>query len=198
MKLRTKLIIITLIGLVVGVTGGVLADREDHHEDAHKDDDHTVFKYWLGDAKPVISPVTSNLYAEECGSCHFAYQPGLLPAASWDRMMSNLNDHFGDNAELSKATEDVIRDYLLTHSADRAKAGLAQRIRLSQTGRGSPLRITETRFFLHEHDEIPPKMVQDNDQLGSFSQCDACHTRAAAGSFREHEIHIPGFAQWDD
>jgi hypothetical protein len=49
-----------------------------------------------------------------------------------------------------------------------------------------------------EHDDITSKMVIGNEQVRSFSQCDACHTRAKQGSFREHEIHIPGYGRWDD
>ena len=33
-------------------------------------------------------------YAEECGSCHLAYPPGLLPAASWAKLMAGLRQHF--------------------------------------------------------------------------------------------------------
>ncbi|MEQ1807816.1 MAG: cytochrome C, partial [Burkholderiaceae bacterium] len=29
-------------------------------------------------------------YTEECGSCHSAYPPGLLPVASWQLLMDNL------------------------------------------------------------------------------------------------------------
>ncbi|MCW9089130.1 MAG: diheme cytochrome c, partial [Gammaproteobacteria bacterium] len=29
---------------------------------------------------PDVAPVKNELYQSECGSCHFAYQPGLLPA----------------------------------------------------------------------------------------------------------------------
>ena len=27
-------------------------------------------------------------YKNECGACHMAYQPGLLPTASWTRVMA--------------------------------------------------------------------------------------------------------------
>ena len=29
-----------------------------------------------------VKPVTDKRYLKECGECHFAYQPGLLPARS--------------------------------------------------------------------------------------------------------------------
>lgn len=30
----------------------------------------------------------------ECGDCHFAFPPVLLPARSWKKLMGNLKDHF--------------------------------------------------------------------------------------------------------
>ena len=37
-------------------------------------------------------------YVQECASCHVAYPPGMLPAASWARLMSGLGQHFGTDA----------------------------------------------------------------------------------------------------
>jgi len=51
-------------------------------------------------------------YTDACGSCHLVYQPGLLPARSWDRIMTALSDHFGDNAELDPAASSEIRRFL--------------------------------------------------------------------------------------
>ncbi|MCC6543576.1 MAG: hypothetical protein IT392_03630 [Nitrospirae bacterium] len=35
-------------------------------------------------------------------------------------------------------------------------------------------------------------------EVKSLINCNACHTRAAAGSYDELEIKIPGFGRWDD
>ena len=32
--------------------------------------------------KKEVAPVSNELYKKECASCHFGYQPGLLPKAS--------------------------------------------------------------------------------------------------------------------
>ena len=47
-----------------------------------------------------IAADTNPAYEEECGSCHMAYPPGLLPGVSWQRLMAELDNHFGDNAEI--------------------------------------------------------------------------------------------------
>ena len=43
-------------------------------------------------------------YAQECAACHMAYPPGLLPAASWHRIMGRLERHFGSEASLDEAS----------------------------------------------------------------------------------------------
>ena len=47
-----------------------------------------------------VTPVTDPLVSKECGECHIAFQPDLLPAPSWRRIMATLNDHFADRATL--------------------------------------------------------------------------------------------------
>ena len=34
-----------------------------------------------------VAPVTDEQYREECGACHFAYEPGWLPEASWRKLL---------------------------------------------------------------------------------------------------------------
>jgi nitrate/TMAO reductase-like tetraheme cytochrome c subunit len=49
-----------------------------------------------GDRMP---PVTDATAKQECGTCHMAFQPGFLPARSWNRIMDGLADHFGEDAD---------------------------------------------------------------------------------------------------
>jgi hypothetical protein len=60
------------------------------------------------------------------------------------------------------------------------------------------IRITETTFFIHEHDELPPRVWRDNPKVGSMSNCSACHTKADNASFDEHQVNIPGVGRWED
>ena len=56
---------------------------------------------------------------------------------------------------------------------------------------GEPiLRITETRWFRHEHDEVPPATLQ-SPAVKSAANCGACHLNADSGRFSEREIRIP-------
>ncbi len=41
-------------------------------------------------------------------------------------------------------------------------------------------------------------ILLDNTELGSWSKCDGCHSKADTGSYNEHEVSIPGIGRWDD
>src|SRR3989338_5030255 len=72
------------------------------------------FAVWLFNFERTkeVKPVTNQQYQDECKECHFAYQPGLLPAKSWEKLLTTdaLRDHFGDNAEMDKDTLRAIHD----------------------------------------------------------------------------------------
>lgn len=144
-----------------------------------------------------VAPVENTLYREECGSCHFPYQPGLLPTASWQAVMNTLDDHFGDNAALPVEKAEAIAAYLLANAADRSDYKRSGKIAASVEPGTAPRRITETRYFRAKHHELPADIAK-NPQIGSLSNCIACHTKADGGSYNEHEVRIPGRGRWED
>ena len=145
-----------------------------------------------------VAPVSDARYAKECGSCHFAYPSGLLPARSWQKLMGDLADHFGDNAELPSEDAAAITDYLVRNAADRSNYRRSVKIDDSLSARQTPVRITQVPYIASKHGEIPARLVTGNPKVRSLSNCVACHSRAEAGSFREGEINIPGYGRWDD
>lgn len=139
----------------------------------------------------------SPLYSEECGSCHLAYPVNMLSARSWQAIMTGLDDHFGESAELDQEPQQQLLAYLLRGAADNGD--YQNRRYLDNKSMNTPvLRITELRYFIKEHDEIPSRWVKGNEQVGSFSQCDSCHHAAAQGDFDEDGVVIPGYGRWDD
>ena len=162
------------------------------------DEDHNDHHYALYKREPGVDPVKNQLYEQECSSCHFAYPPGLLPDASWHKIMSTLDDHFGENAELSDTDRLAIEEYLVNNSASHSEFRRSKKIARSLSPSSAPLRITELPYFKHEHDEIPSRLVKNNPDVGSFSQCDSCHRDAKKGYFSENKINIPGYGRWDD
>jgi len=145
-----------------------------------------------------VARVSNPIYKEECGSCHMAYSAGLLPAASWQKMMQSLDDHFGDNAELDADVNKALTEYLLTNAADRSDYRRSRKMMKTIDPNRVPLRITETPYFRHEHDEIPNRMVAGNKEVNSFSNCNVCHAKAEQGLFDEDHVRIPNYGHWDD
>lgn len=145
---------------------------------------------------PGVAPVNNTNYAEECGACHFAYQPGLLPARSWKKIMANLEDHFDENAELEAKEQKVLTAYLTKNAAEFSDYKRSIKIIRSLTN--TPLRITETPYIVKKHDELTSAMVIGNPKVKSLSYCDNCHTKAITGSYAEDDIVIPGYGNWEE
>ncbi|MDP2804423.1 MAG: diheme cytochrome c [Gallionellaceae bacterium] len=147
-----------------------------------------------------IVPVDNKQYQDECGSCHFAYPPGLLPTKSWEKMLTAeaLPNHFGDNAELDADTLKVIYDYAIANAADKSYYKRSRKIAIATEKIEAPLRITEVRYIKRKHHELSEKMVKGNKDVKSLSYCDACHTQAAKGVFDADTVKIPNHPDWED
>ncbi|HSO44373.1 MAG TPA: diheme cytochrome c, partial [Rhodoferax sp.] len=115
--------------------------------------------------KPVMPAQGNAKWTAECASCHMAYPPGLLPAASWRKTMTSLDKHFGTDASLPAADTNVITDYLVKYASNR------------WTSSAAPLRITEGQWFKTKHydkKEIAPA-VWKRESVKSAGNCVACH-----------------------
>ena len=185
-----------IFAVMVIATAGLLPISGFADDDDDDDDEH----FWSrsSTASQTVQIESSNIYNEECGSCHFAFPPVLLPKIAWQEIMNNLSDHFDDNAELSAETQREITDYLVNNSADTLSTKTSRKT-MRSVNKGKPtMRITELAYFRHEHNEIPKRIFENNPELSGITNCDACHTKAQNGSFRESDIHIPGIGRWDD
>jgi hypothetical protein len=56
--------------------------------------------------------VTDQTTRDECSACHIAYPPALLPKASWNAILDDLSNHFGEDASLPAESVAQIRAYL--------------------------------------------------------------------------------------
>ena len=188
--------IIPLTILAVLFTTTVAIGDDDRYENEEHEGKGFISRIF--GTKLDVAPVKNTVYKEECGSCHFAYQPGLLPARSWKKMMGDLENHFDENAELDADVQKALMAYLVKNSADTSNYKRSRKIMNSLRKNATPLRITETPYFIRKHDEVPKRAFKNNPKLGSFSQCDACHTGADKGSYDEDAVRIPGIGRWDD
>lgn len=130
-------------------------------------------------ASPARYPLTNAAYRAECGSCHVPYPPQLLPAPSWQAIMDGLDKHFGSDASLDAKTAGEIRAYLASNASRKAAA----------KSKAAP-RITESPWFVKEHDEVPASLWKSEAVKGAFN-CGACHTQAEQGDFSERSLRLP-------
>ena len=127
-----------------------------------------------------VYSVNNEKWKTECSACHLAYPPQLLPAESWRTMMTQLDKHFGADASLDAKTTAEISAFL------QANAGRNKREKS-----GKPLlRITETRWFKQEHDEVTAR-EWSSSAVKQPSNCAACHTQAERGDFSERSLRVP-------
>jgi hypothetical protein len=115
----------------------------------------------------------------ECGTCHVAYPPSMLPAGSWRALMSGLDRHFGVDAAVDAGSAAEISAFL-KNNAGRNRHGSSKPV----------LRITETAWFRHEHDEVDTS-VWTSPSVKTASNCTACHAGAEHGDFDEHGVRLP-------
>ena len=119
-------------------------------------------------------------YTAECAACHTAYTPGLLPARSWQRIMTGLDKHYGTDASLDPATVQQLSSWL------QANAGTYKRV----TEEPPQDRITRSVWFARKHDDIAPA-VWKHASVKSAANCGACHTGADKGQYDDDNIRFP-------
>ena len=134
---------------------------------------------------------SGRLYVGECGGCHTAYAPGLLPVRSWRRMMSELADHFGEDVSLPEPERlAILKDLELLAADNPLATQRMRRIAAAIPANAAPQRIVETGFFKFMHDEVP-NSIWRRQKIGSKANCGACHPRADEGRYGEREVRIP-------
>jgi hypothetical protein len=141
-----------------------------------------------GGGDDLMPRLTHPAWQQEC--CHLAYSPALLPRASWQRLMRGLEKHFGENASLDPATQADILRFLETNAADSGTSRMGNKVMQRMGANEAPLRITETRWFVRKHDEVP-RATWSRKSVGSAANCTACHQQAEKGVFSEDAVRIP-------
>ena len=132
---------------------------------------------WADSYKGPTPPV---MYTQECGSCHLAFPPNLLPKASWQRVMNGLDKHYGSDASLDAATQKQIDIWLQIYGGQGKRA------------REEPPqdRITRSAWFERKHREVGAATFK-RAAIKSPANCAACHGDAAQGDFEDDRVRIP-------
>lgn len=161
------------------------------------EDDYEYKKYGKTNKKGV-APATNEFYIKECGSCHFSYQPGLLPESAWVKIMNNLENHFNTDASLEKEDVMTLLNYLNANSAEKnMNYKRSSRIVKSLRAKEIPESISKTPYMIKKHKDIDTNLITQKEVKGIFN-CIACHTTAKRGIYSKKDIRIPNYGVWRD
>ncbi|MFC1684077.1 cytochrome b/b6 domain-containing protein [Pseudomonadota bacterium] len=141
---------------------------------------------------PFVGPVLADdpLWREECGGCHLAFHPSLLPARSWKGTMATQDSHFDEDLALEQETITLIEDFLVKNAAEQFATEAAWKINARIPMNEAPLSITETAYWRDKHAELPTA-IWDHPKVNGKSNCAACHLDAEAGTFEDAAMRLP-------
>lgn len=145
-----------------------------------------------------VKPVDNELYKKECASCHFGYQPGLLPEKSWVHIMANLQNHYGTDASIDENDHKDLVEYILANSSQNAM-NYKRSAKITKSLEPGVLyeSITQIPYHIKKHRKLEKWMITQKE-VKSLSNCIACHKKADEGSYGKRSIEIPNYGSWRD
>lgn len=119
------------------------------------------------DTVPAKYQLGKEFYLENCGSCHLALPPEVMPTETWRRLLLEPDQHYGTQIQpVTGPSLLVVWQYLQTFS------------RPELPNKQLPYRVSESRFFkaLHPRVKLP--------QTIKTTSCVSCHPSAAQYNYR--------------
>jgi hypothetical protein len=153
-------------------------------------------------ANGAFPKVTNETVLSECGDCHLAFQPQMLPKRSWRKLMDGLADHFGEELDLDDETRGEVSGYLLDNAADSGKKKRGRKFMRGLGRDEAPIRITDTPRWRKKHGELPDRVWAD-PRVEFKGRCEVCHTQAERGRYDDDDgLRVPGpkgsWRAWED
>ncbi|MEO0769670.1 MAG: diheme cytochrome C [Cyanobacteria bacterium J06649_4] len=120
----------------------------------------------------MVDPVASQyevgyqIYLERCATCHVALPPAVLPADTWQPLLTDTAHYGVVLPSLTPFDQQLILNYLLAYS------------RRHQPGEALPYRLKDSRYFyaLHPNVDLPEPL--------NLRSCVSCHQGAAEQNYR--------------
>lgn len=119
------------------------------------------------------------VWNEECGGCHLAYHPSLLPARSWSRTLAEQQAHFGEDLGLSDETLRHLQAYAGRNAAEALASPVAWKMATTVPAQSAPLSISATAYWKERH----ARLEAGTWERVRRSDCGQCHRDAEAGTF---------------
>ncbi|AUI68696.1 cytochrome b/b6 domain-containing protein [Beggiatoa leptomitoformis] len=137
----------------------------------------------------VALPINTTWQAE-CGACHLAYPPALLPARSWQLLLTQTSAHFNDDLALEPDTLAILQAFAQANAAEKQLSEAAWHINRSTPATQTPQRITDTYYWQTKHASVPDAYWQ-LPLVKQKANCAACHLDAEQGTFEDGAMHYP-------
>jgi cytochrome c553 len=128
----------------------------------------------------------------ECGACHDPFPPTLLTAPAWRQVMGALDRHYGTDASIDAATAREIAAFLERNAGDGRRGAPPAVAEIATRGPAPPPlpRIADSPWFAREHRKLPATTIARRD-VGTLTNCGACHPAADRGDFSERAVRVP-------
>ncbi len=127
----------------------------------------SALDYTIAQFNPENLNLGKQLYLENCSGCHIPLPPQILPTDSWQNILNNRRNHYGEYLpNTSNLTTQLIWNYLRFSS------------RPSLEGEITPKYITNSRYLkaLHPQIELAKPITHHS--------CAICHPGAAELNYR--------------
>ena len=128
-------------------------------------------------------PITNKAVLTECGECHMAFFAEMLPRRSWLNILSNLDDHFGEDASIDPESLSKIIRHHITNASDVINSRGARKWREGLKKQDAPKSITSAPRFVRKHDDSDFDKMWLRLKVRSKADCAACHKDAVQGLF---------------
>ena len=100
--------------------------------------------------------------------------------------MSDLENHFGDDASLDEEINKDILSFLIKNSAETSTTKASWNF-LNSIRDKDIIALTKTSYWEKKHKDIP-KDVFKNEKVKSVANCKACHTDIEKGLIENENI----------
>ena len=112
--------------------------------------------------------------------------PNILPKKSWELIMSDLENHFGDDASIDEGTNRNILAFLVKNSAEESTMQASWNF-LNSIEDKDIIAPSQTAFWKKTHKDIS-KEIFDHEKVKSKANCKACHTDIEKGLIENENI----------
>ena len=155
LKILSKLTLFTVMATAIGIIvilGSTLARAENYRVAQNPNSNILLGK---------------ELYIKNCSNCHVPLPAEVLPTESWEQILENLTNHYGQSlSQISRIDTRLIWSYLQVNS------------RPLLPGEPTPQYVTNSRYLkaLHPQVELP--------KPATHKSCLVCHPRAKELDYR--------------